>query len=168
MKFLLQLLFALLLSGCVSVETHKDSSSNLSHIRTVFVERRLGDDHHIDQAITDELLALGLEVTNGAPTMRPDRVDAIVSYADRWEWDFKSYLIELNVSIRDGITDKGLAQISYYRPSIFNKTPAVALHELLPPLFKNNRAVKTKSLIAPLRDTTKSDRQRASASDAKP
>ncbi len=132
----LLLALGLLLSGCTSLQIQMDPSADLSHVKTVFVEHRLADDHHLDELITAELNTLGIQATSGPLTMQPDRVDAIISYTDRWEWDFKSYLIDLNLSVRDGRTDKLLAEVGYYRPSVASKTPQSMLHEMLPPLFK--------------------------------
>ncbi len=60
MKFSVAFLafLSLLLCGCSSVTSQQDPSADLSRLKTVFVERRLADDHHIDQIITDELAAL--------------------------------------------------------------------------------------------------------------
>jgi len=158
MKFsaLLLALPFLLLCGCSSIDTHQDPSVDLSRIKTVFVERRLADDHHIDQIITDELTALGIKATNGPLTMKPDKVDAIITYTDRWEWDFKAYLIEMNIRIRDAYTDKPLAEVSYYRPAIIDKKPDAVVHQILPPLFKN-RPVKSKVTINKVRDPSVPD-----------
>lgn len=163
-----QLLVVLLTAGCASVTTHKDPSANLNHVKTVFVERRLGDDHHLDQLITNELQSLGLQVTNGPSTMQPDRVDAVVAYTDRWEWDFKSHLIEFNLIVRDGHNEKPLAEITYYHPSMLNQSPEKMLHEVLPPLFKKNHAVQSKVTISPLRDPAIPDSVRESIPAAKP
>lgn len=158
MKFSVALLafLSLLLGGCSSVTSQQDPSVDLTRLKIVFVERRLADDHHIDQIITDELTALGLKVTNGPMTMKPDKVDAVVTYTDRWEWDFKAYLIEMNIRIRDAYTDKLLAEVSYYRPAILDKKPEAVVHQLLPPLFKN-RPVKSKVTINPVRDPSVPD-----------
>jgi hypothetical protein len=152
MKFsALLLALPLLLGGCSSLTTQKDPSVDLSRVKTVFVERRLADDHRVAELITAELNSLGLEATCGPLTMLTGRVDAVITYTDRWEWDFKSYLIELNVRVRDGRNDKLIAEISYYRPSILAKTPERVLHQLLPPLFKN-RKIDSKITIAHPRD----------------
>lgn len=153
MKFSARLLALplLLLCGCSTIDTHQDPSADLSRIKKVFVERRLADDHHIDQIITDELATMGIQATSGPLTMKPDKVDAIITYTDRWEWDFKAYLIELNIRIRDAYTEKPMADASYYRPAIIDRKPEVVIHQILPPLFKN-RPVKSKLTINKVRD----------------
>ena len=79
----------------------------------------------------------GREAGSGPLTMKPDHVDAIVTYDDRWQWDFWNYMIELNVEIIDARTDKTLAKCRYYQPSISTKGPADVAHALFLPLFRD-------------------------------
>lgn len=132
-RFLL-LASALLLAGCGSVETRKVMS--LSSFKHIYVERSLTDDRHLDETIVKELNRLGYEASRGALTMLPDNADAILTYEHRWEWDFKTYLIELRVAVRTARTNKKLADGSFYQPTPNSKSPAEVVSRVLTPLFK--------------------------------
>jgi lysyl-tRNA synthetase class I len=107
----------------------------LARVHRFYVERRFGDDHHLDEYIVQELRREGHEATSGPLTMKPDGVDAIVTYADRWAWDFKNYLVELTLEVRNARTDQVLTTGRSYQPSITAKTPPQVIREILTPLF---------------------------------
>ncbi len=132
-RFLL-LASALLLAGCGSVETRKVMS--LAPFKHIYVERSLTDDRHLDEMIVQELIRLGYESSRGPLTMLPDNADAILTYDHRWEWDFKTYLIELRVAVRTARTSKKLADGSFYQPTPNSKSPAEVVSRVLTPLFK--------------------------------
>jgi hypothetical protein len=59
-----------------------------------------------------------------------------VSYTDRWEWDFKDYMIEFRVEVRDARNDKPLGTGSYYQASLKTKSSAEVVRLVIEPLFK--------------------------------
>jgi hypothetical protein len=123
-----------LLTGCATgMSTRK--ATDLTRFKKIYVESRLADNHRIDAQIAAALNALGREATFGVATMRPDGVDAIVSYTDRWEWDFKNYLIEIKIDLRDARTDKPLATGTYYQASLKTKPSEEVIRLILKPLF---------------------------------
>jgi lysyl-tRNA synthetase class I len=123
------LVAAIFLTGCSSVSSRK--VIDLTPFKHIYVVHRLTDDHHIDDLFVRELQSRGHDASSGPLTMMPENADAVLTYADRWEWDFKSYLIELDVELRTAHTDKKLADGRYYQPTIKTKPPAEAIHELL-------------------------------------
>lgn len=127
-----------LLSACSSVATHKNPKLDLSRYHRIYVESRLGDDHGLDRLIVGELKGLGYEVSSGPLTMKPDNLDALIFYEDRWEWDFKSYMIEFRLTMRDARRDQTLATGSAFHSSFINKTPAEMIHEVIAPIFRRN------------------------------
>ena len=127
--FLLTFLFA----GCSSASTRKVIA--LDAFKSIYVEQRLADNNHVDQLIVAELQRLGRIASSGPRTMMPENTDAVLTYTDRWEWDFKTYLIELNIELHTARTRKKLADGRYYQPSIRTKTPDEVIRELLLPLF---------------------------------
>jgi hypothetical protein len=134
MKFLFSLLLLVALgSGCSTATTRRIGS--LEKIHRVFVEQRLNDNNRIDVLLAAELRKLGLEAASGPRTMMPAGTDAVLTYDARWTWDFKTYLIELNVALHTAITDQPLATGRYYQPSIRTKPPERVIHELLAPWF---------------------------------
>ena len=134
LSFLLAAL--LFLTGCTSFFYYK--SADLSHLKRFYVEQRLADNHRLDEQIVAELKAHGLDATGGVLTMKPDGIDVIVSYDDRWEWDFKTYLIDLRIDLRDGRTDKPLATGQYHQAKLTTKSSEEVIRMILKPILKAN------------------------------
>ena len=136
MRFLPSLLAALLLSACTTAETRKPPTTDLSKYHRVYVEHLLADGRNLDHLIVAELQRLGYEASSGPLTMLPDQgIDAVVTYDDRWTWDFKSYLIDFELTVRTARTDRPLASGRYHQPTAFPKPPAGVIHEVLAPQF---------------------------------
>jgi len=123
----------LVLTGCSSVSTRKIIP--LDRFQRIFVERRLNDNQNLDEIFVAELRRLGREASSGPLTMIPEKVDAVLTYDARWEWDFKTYLIDLNIEVHTYPARKKLADGRYYQPSIRTKHPAQVIRDLLTPLF---------------------------------
>jgi hypothetical protein len=131
-------LAALLFAGCsTALSTRK--ATDLTPFKRIYVESRLSDNHRLDEQIASELRALGYEATHGVATMRPDGVNAIISYVDRWEWDFKDYLIEIKIDVRDARSNKPLGTGSYYQASLKTKSSEEVIRLILTPLFQPSR-----------------------------
>lgn len=129
----LAVLAATVLAGCSSVSTRK--VVELDRFQRFFVERRLNENYHLDQLIVAELQRLGRQASSGPRTMMPEDTEVLVTYDARWNWDFKTYLIELNLELHTIYPSKKLADGRYYQPSLMPKPPATAVHGLLAPLF---------------------------------
>lgn len=127
------LLFTVPLAGCFSRTDRK--VTDLAPFHRIYVEHQLVDDHRIDEMIVRELQHLGHEASAGPRTMLPDDADAVLTYDARWEWDFKTYLIELTIEMHTARSNKKLADGRYYQPSLKTKSPPEVVHELLTPLF---------------------------------
>jgi hypothetical protein len=132
----------LLLAGCTSFETRK--VADLAAFTHIYVERRLTDDRRLDETIVRELTRLGYVASCGPLTMMPDAADAVLTYEDRWEWDFKTYLIEFNVVVRTARTKKQLAYGRFYQPTPNSKAPAEVVGKVLSPLFARQSPADTK------------------------
>ena len=126
---------ATLLCSWSSVHTRSDPRVNLSALKSFYVVHRLTDDHHIDDLIVEQLKARGREASAGPLTMMPQKVDAVVTYRDEWAWDFKSYLIQLDLEIHRAHNNQPLGQGSYRQPSIVTKAPAAVVEEILKSLI---------------------------------
>jgi hypothetical protein len=136
--FPLLLIGTLLLAACSSVATHKNPKTDFSKYHHIFVEARLGDDHGLDEVIVRELQAMGYNATSGPLTMKPDDVDVLIFYQDRWTWDFKTYMITFNLTVYDARKDQMLADGNTAHQSMIGKSPAEMIHEVLVPLFKRS------------------------------
>jgi opacity protein-like surface antigen len=124
---------AILLAGCSTASVRKPV--RLDSYQHIFVEQRLNENQHLDEMMVDELKALGRDASSGPLTMMPDNADAVLSYDARWNWDFKTYLLELNLSLRAAHSNKKLADARYYQPSLRTKAAPAIVHELIVSMF---------------------------------
>jgi hypothetical protein len=128
------LVVALLLTGCLtSVSARKVVS--LDRFERIYVERRLNENNHLDELFVAELRRLGREASSGPMTMMPDKTDAVLTYDGRWQWDFKTYLIELTFELHTVHPRKKIADARYHQPSIRTKAADGIIHDLLAKLF---------------------------------
>lgn len=129
-----------LLSGCSSISSR--SVVDLGKFKHVYVQHRLTDDHRIDQLIVQELQRRGYDASSGPLTMLPENAEVLLTYEDRWEWDFKTYLIELTVELNTARTEKKLAEGRYYAPSPKSHPPEAVVRDLLQSVFQAKNQVK--------------------------
>ena len=129
---------ALLLTACSTFESHRAPNTDLSRIRNFYVVHRLSDNNHIDNTIVDHLRSLGLEASAGPTTMMPQRAEAIVTYRDEWAWDFKTYLVQLDIEIHQAHTNRPLARASYRQPTIITKSTATVVEKIFTALLSPN------------------------------
>jgi hypothetical protein len=122
-----------LLAGCSSVSARKVVA--LDRFQRIFVEARLNDNDHIDELFVTELRRLGRDASSGPLTMMPEKTEVLLTYDARWQWDFKTYLIELNAELHTVYPRKKLADARYYQPTLRTKTPAQVVHEMVEALF---------------------------------
>lgn len=123
-----------LAAGCSSVSARKVIA--LDRFQRVYVERRLNDNHRLDEHFVAALQRLGYQASSGPLTMMPEKTDALLTYDARWEWDFQSYLIELTLEVHTVYPRKKLADARYYQPTVKPKPPAAVVGELVDRLFK--------------------------------
>jgi hypothetical protein len=126
----LLLSLVVLLTACSTLDTFQVPNTDLSKVRSFFVIHRLTDNHHIDDAIVDHLKSLGYEASAGHLTMMPQRAEAVVTYRDEWAWDFKTYLIQLDIEIRQAHTDRPIARGTYRQPTLITKSPAIVIERI--------------------------------------
>jgi hypothetical protein len=135
-RFLLRVLFFLplaLLTGCSTISARKVVS--LDSFQRIFVVQRLNENHHLDEIFVDELRRHGREASSGPMTMMPEKTDAILTYDARWEWDFQTYLIELNMQLHTTHTQKKLADANCHQPTIKPRAPEAVIREMINRLF---------------------------------
>jgi hypothetical protein len=123
-----------LLAGCTTAISARKVVA-LDRYQRVYVERRLNDNHRIDELFVAELKRLGRDASSGPLTMMPEKIDLLLTYDTRWEWDFKTYLIELNLELHTVHPRKKLADARYYQPNVRNRPPPEVIRELLDRLF---------------------------------
>jgi hypothetical protein len=107
----------------------------LDRYHRIYVETRLNENNHLDEVFVAELRRLGREASAGPLTMMPEKTDAVLTYDARWEWDFRTYLIELNFELHTVHPRKKLADARYHQPTIKTKAPDDVINTLLTRLF---------------------------------
>lgn len=132
---ILWLLVAGLLAGCSTLNTHIEPKVNLKDLKHVFVQRNLNENHGMDGMLVRYLKQHGIEATSGPLTLMPPDATAYFTYQDQWDWDFKNYLIGLNITIRNAYTDRIMASATYFRPTAFTKTPYQMVELTMEALF---------------------------------
>ena len=125
-----------LLSGCSSTSTFRWPGVDLADYKRVWVEKNFDDDRRIHETIAAELKALGYEADSGPATMMPRGIELIVTYDDDWNWDFRDYLIDIEISVREPRSSRVIARGRYFRPGITNKAPEVMVREVVNSIFK--------------------------------
>jgi len=133
--FAIAILAGLLFAGCSTSITHFEPNANLGRFSHIYVQQSLNDNHGLDVLIVNAIKARGIQAESGPLTLMPRDVKAYVAYQDQWDWDFKDYLISLNISVRDATSDNLLAAASYFRPTAFMKTPEFMVRTVLDQIF---------------------------------
>lgn len=122
---------ACLATGCATKTARLNPQLKLAQFKRVYVETRLNDNNATDALIAAELRARGFAASYGHLTMMPRDTEVLINYDARWTWDFRSYLIELNLSASTAHSGKPIATGSYRQPGIIPKTPAEMIAALL-------------------------------------
>jgi len=122
-------LACLALAGCSSVTQRQVLP--LDQFPRVYVERRLNDNHYLDEVLVAELRQLGFEASSGPRTLLPPEIDAVMTYDAKWAWDFKTYLTELTLEVHTYPAGKKLADSQFTQRSLFTKAPPEVVRVLL-------------------------------------
>lgn len=136
-SFVCVALFACLLAGCSSTSSFRGAGVDLGKYKRLYVERNLADHHGLNEMIASELRTLGYEADTGPATMMPRGIQAIVTYRDEWTWDFKTYLIDIEITVREPRSPRILAQGRYFRPGITNKAPSAMVRDVVRSVFQS-------------------------------
>jgi hypothetical protein len=133
----LLLALACLLAGCAgTVTARRAPNADLAALHTIFVERRLNDNHRFDEMIVGELRALGYQADSGPLTMMEPETDATVTYQDQWTDDLSSHLIAFSLTLTDARHHRQIGEGRYLRPSLTHMSPADMVHQTIEKLFK--------------------------------
>jgi type IV pilus biogenesis protein CpaD/CtpE len=130
---------ALLASGCAVNRTSAtlDDNADLAKIKTLHVVKLPKDERGIDVLIADKFRSRGLTVSTGAA--KPDALDALVTYADRWMWDITMYMIELTVTIREANTDYPIAAANSFHTSLTRLSPKEMVDEVVENIYAKGK-----------------------------
>jgi len=103
----------LLLGGCASYDAMVVHGKKLAGTTRFFVLSNQNDNHALDRHIAEALKARGLQVETGPLTMMPENTQAIITYQDRWTWDFGEHLVYLTLNARDALSNEAISAVTY-------------------------------------------------------
>ena len=138
--FLLRLLMVLalgvLLGGCASYDSQVDQGRSLAKIQRFFVVSNLNDNHGLDHQLAEALKARGRVAEVGPLTMMPDDTQVVVTYADRWTWDFGDHLVYLQLAARDAHAEQSFATVAFGAKVPLREPASATLGRLVDNLLK--------------------------------
>lgn len=110
--------------------------ADLSTVKTLYVVEHPADKRGIQNLIRDDLVKRGLSATSGPELPEPPKVDAVVTYIDKWMWDMTMYMLELTITLRNPANNFPLAVGNSYHTSISRLSPEQMVDEVLTNIFK--------------------------------
>lgn len=125
---------AVLLIAACATNTARAPGPDLTKLKTFYVVRTPEDERGTEKLIARRLTALGYRSIHGDSPTPPEKVDAIVTYNDRWKWDSTMYMIQLDIQIRDP-WGAMLASGQVMRPSRQHTSPEDMVEETLGQIF---------------------------------
>jgi hypothetical protein len=138
-------LFLLLLlgfCGCSSIDTAFDAATDLRAFKHIYVQSSQNDSNHLDELIANELKRLGFDASAGVRTMMPNDSELVILYESQWNWDFNTYLIQLDVTVRDVRSEKQVGQGRIFHGSFKGKSPEQMVAGVLAPMFGPKKSGK--------------------------
>ena len=127
----LVLFFAIGLTGCSSYVAQVEPGRNPASYQRFFVKSNFHDNNGIDIRIVRALQARGLEAERGPLTMLPRTAQAVVTYDDRWTWDFKNNITYLRIAVQDTRSERIIATATFSGPAALTTSPDEAIERLL-------------------------------------
>jgi hypothetical protein len=128
-----------LTTGCANHATGNIyPSANLSALKKMYVKHYADDNAAVNVRIADKLREQGVIVTTGDGEP-PTDIDAVVTYVDRWMWDFTMYMLELTIDIRDAKSQALLASGNSLHSSLTRKSPAEMVSEVVNSIYVYNK-----------------------------
>jgi hypothetical protein len=135
-RLLIPLLFWLV--GCASTAFQADPvpAPLRASGQRYFVQNHGSDNRHLDTMIAGELQKHGVSASSGYAADRPQDIDVLVVYEDRWQWDLSNYLIHMRIDLRDPQTNVLLATGSSYQTSLARKDEQKVIEAIVTGMFK--------------------------------
>ncbi len=126
-------------SGCAvnRATATADNASALHAVKTLYVSKLEADGRGINVLIADKFRTRGYTVATG--TDKPNGVDAIVTYNDKWMWDITMYMLELTITVRDPKTDFPIASGNSFHTSLSRKSPSEMVDEVVENILKQGK-----------------------------
>jgi hypothetical protein len=132
-----------LTSGCAVNRATASASPgvDISNVKAVYVVQLPSDQRGIEKLIRDNFIKRGLTATSGPELPQPPKVDAVVTYVDKWMWDITMYMLELTITLRNPANNFPLAAGNSFHTSLTRLTPEAMVDEVLGNIFKGSQPV---------------------------
>ena len=138
-KLLLIACLLIFLTGCsvTNLASIRMPGTDIKKIKKFYVKKLPDDKRNIDVLIRDQLRTMGFNAVTGKANYDPDKVDAIVTYTDRWMWDLSNYMLQLTIYIKNTENQYVACAGKSYRTSLSRKSPEFMIKEVLEDIFMN-------------------------------
>ncbi len=123
-------------SGCASYQASVSPGTQIAAYERWWVRTNLNDNNGLDRLIVSVLQAHGFAAECGPLTMKPDNVQVVVNYRDRWAWDFKKHMTSLELTIEDARHDEPVASAVYSGPASLRTSPREVVERLVKDLLQ--------------------------------
>jgi hypothetical protein len=137
-RVLAVLLFTTILSGCAvnKMDAQIFPDQDLSKINSFYVVKLDADERGVNELITSKLSAIGKQASTGSAANAPAKVDALVTYTDKWMWDITMYMLELTVVIQDPTDKFPIAKGYSMHTSLTRLSPEKMVDEVITNIYK--------------------------------
>lgn len=131
-------IFLLFLSGCAvnKMDAQIFPDQDLSKINSFYVVKLDADERGVNELITKKLTAIGKQASTGSAANAPAKVDAVVTYTDKWMWDITMYMIELTVVVQDPKDKFPIAKGYSMHTSLTRLSPEKMVDEVITNIYK--------------------------------
>lgn len=141
-KIALAALLLLPLGSCIHQNTRVlapgTSEHGVAKMRTFYVRKHADDDYKLGEEIVAQLQEMGYRATTGSSISPPGKVDAVITYMDRWTWDITMYMVSLDMQVREPGSDFTVVTAKTMRSSLARKSQKEMVRETLAKLLKNS------------------------------
>jgi hypothetical protein len=126
------------ISGCAvnRATASLTPGTDLAKVNSLYVVKSPEDERDINELIKANLIKRGYIVTTGSDQKPAAKVDAVLTYVDKWFWDITMYMLELTVTIRDPNNNFPMAAGNSYHTSMARKSKEEMVDEVLDNIFK--------------------------------
>ena len=114
------------------------SESGITRMKSFYVRRHADDDYKLGEEITSQLQVMGYQAICGSTGSPPVKVDAVITYMDKWTWDMTMYLLSLDVQLRQPGSDATLATAKTLRTSAVRRSQKEMVRETLAKLLEDS------------------------------
>jgi hypothetical protein len=135
-KLLALIALPLVLNSCAMHESNRQlapgaSESRINGLKSFYVRKHSDDNYKLGEDIAAELQSMGYKATFGTAQTPPAKVDAVISFMDRWTWDITMYMLSLDLQIREPGSDAVFATAKTVRTSLIRKSQKEMVRETL-------------------------------------